>query len=89
MSLKKFLKTLEKYKIIIRRPRPVYVFLLTLAYFLIWLLSFVLYLKYDMKILEIWIIIIGVLTLISLIHSILHLIMVRILGTEEVHEMED
>lgn len=79
MSLKEKILALQKIGLISTRPRPVFVFLLFFAYFLIWIVAFTLYLKYEMDYLRTWIIIVGILALLTLIHAIIHAYVVKIL----------
>jgi len=83
MTSKELIISLEKYRIITRKPKPIYVFLLFFAYFLIWIVTFTLYVKFDMVALRFWVIAIGVLTFITLIHAFLHRYVVKILEKEK------
>lgn len=80
MLTKEKLKELEKRGIITRKPKPIFIFLLFFAYFLVWFVVSILYLKYDIKTLKIWIIIIGIFTLITLIHALVHRYIVNMLN---------
>ena len=79
MPLKQTLQKLREIGLVSIRPRPIFVFLLFFAYFLIWIIAFLLYIKYEMTALKIWIIIIGILTFLTLIHALIHKYIVKIL----------
>lgn len=83
MPIKETIINLAKRGWIHAKPRPVFVFLLFFAYFLIWLVAFALYLKFEMNYLKIWIIIVGILTIITLIHAIIHSYIVKIVNEEK------
>ena len=78
-----FIKKLEKFGLVTKRPKPLYVFLLFFAYLLIFIVIFVLYLKFEMTALKFWVVILGVLTLLTLIHAILHRYVVKVLKNEK------
>ena len=83
MNTKELIIKLAELKIITRKPRPIYVFLLFFAYFLIWIVSFILYLKFDMISLRFWVISIGILTFLTLVHAFIHRYAVKVLSEEE------
>lgn len=82
MEIIGLIKKLEKLGIITKKPKPIYVFLLFFSYLLIWIVIFVLYLKFEMTILKFWVIVLGILTLLTLIHAILHRYIVKVLKKE-------
>lgn len=79
MELKNFLKKLEKYRLVSKKPKSMYIFLLFFSYLLIWLLSLTYYLKFEYEILKPWVIIIGILTFLTLVHAITHKFVIQIL----------
>ena len=83
MGFKQFIIKISEIGLVSRKPRPIYVFLLFFAYFLIWLVAFTLYIKFDMISLRFWVIIIGILTFLTLIHAIIHRYVVKVLGEEK------
>jgi hypothetical protein len=83
MGLKELIKKLAELGFVTKKPKPLYVFLLFFAYFMIWIVVFILYIKYDMTTLRLWVIVLGILTLITLIHSILHRYVVKVIGEPE------
>ena len=82
MKIKELIIKLAELGFITRKPRPIYVFLLFFAYFLIWIVVFILYIKFDMKALEFWVIVVGILTFLTLIHAFIHRYIVKVLGEE-------
>ncbi len=82
MNLKEKIRELAKRGWFQRNPMPIFVYLLFFAYFLIWLVVFVLYLKFDMYYLQIWIIILGILTFITLLHAIIHAYILKVIESE-------
>jgi hypothetical protein len=83
MKTIEFIKKLEKLGLVTKRPKPIYVFLLFFAYLLIWIVIFVLYLKFEMTALKFWVIILGILTLLTLVHAILHRYVVKVLKNQK------
>jgi hypothetical protein len=84
MPIKKTIIALAKRGWIQTKPRPLFVYLLFFAYFLIWFVAFVLYLKFEMTYLKIWIIIVGILTFITFIHAIIHSYIIKIVEKEKI-----
>jgi len=89
MNTKEFIIKLEQYKIITRKPKQIYVFLLFFAYFLIWVVAFILYIKFDMTALRFWVIAIGVLTFLTLVHAFIHRYVVKVLSNVKEEENEE
>lgn len=83
MNTKKLIIKLSELGFITRKPRPIYVFLLFFAYFLIWIVVFILYIKFDMIALRFWVIVIGILTFLTLVHAFIHRYAVKVLGKEK------
>jgi len=83
MSINEKIKELEKRGWLSTNPRPIFVFLLFLAYFLMWLVIFILYLKFDMTYLRIWIIILGIISFITLMHAIAHAYTVKVIEADK------
>jgi len=79
MSLKQFLKKLEKKGIITRKPHPILPFVLGIAYFIITCISFSLYIKTKAQYFLIGTKINITLTIFTFIFAILHLIVVKII----------
>lgn len=82
MFLKEKIKELAKRRWISTNPKPIFVFLLFLAYFLMWLVIFILYLKFDMSYLRIWIIILGIISFITFIYAIAHAYIVKAIESD-------
>lgn len=83
MKIKELIIKLRELGFISKKPRPIYVFLLFFAYFLIWIVAFILYIKFDMTSLRFWIIIIGILTFLTLVHAFLHNYIVKVLDNKK------
>lgn len=83
MNINNLIKKLAEMGFVTKKPKPLYVFLLFFAYFLIWIVTFILYIKFDMTALRFWVIVIGILTLLTLIHAILHRYVIKVLGEPE------
>jgi len=83
MNTKEMIIKLTELGILTKKPKPIYVFLLFFAYFLIWIVAFMLYIKYNMTALRFWVIAIGILTFLTLIHAFIHRYVVKVLGKEK------
>jgi hypothetical protein len=84
MNKKELIIKLAEMKLISNKPKPMYVFMLFFAYLLIWIVTFIIYLKYDMQILKFWIIVLGILAFGTLIFAFFHKYAVEMLGKRKI-----
>ncbi|MEM0465545.1 MAG: hypothetical protein QXW97_02480 [Candidatus Pacearchaeota archaeon] len=73
MDINRTLLILEKRGYINRKPKAIYVFLLGFSYLLIWYFTFNFYVKYELKSLKIWILVLTLITIFTFIFAIFHL----------------
>jgi len=83
MNTKKLIVKLAKKKLISKKPKPIYVFILFFTYFIIWIFTLISYIKFNTAALKFCVIAIGILTFLTLIHAIIHEYIVKVLEQKD------